>query len=138
MRYITIGIILISLFACRSKRPSAQKGDKELTIQATKIEADQESGEEYRVRIFTGNKMDNAAGKKVNESMQMGADSLFFRISNGLKEYPQAVIPVAASIKHSYEYILIFSGTHAENQDNEKLIYQDKYINGKTYELSLK
>lgn len=138
MRYITIGILLISLFACRSKRPSAQNGDKELTIQATKIEADKESGEEYRVRIFSSDKMDNAAEKKINEGMQMGADSLFSRISNGLKEYPKAVIPVGSSIKHSYEYILIFSGTHADDQDNEKLIYKDKYMNGKTYELSLK
>ena len=137
MRYIIMGILLISLLACRSKRPSAQKGDKELTIQATKVKADN-SGEEYRVRIFSIDKMDNAIVKKINEGMRMDTDSLFSRISNGLKEYPQIVIPVAASIKNCYEYILIFNEAPAYNQDSQVLIYQDKYINGKTYEMTLK
>lgn len=130
---------MASVLSCSKKPPFAEIKDKDLIVQASvKVLTDQDTiGPEYKIRIFPVFKGSNDE-KKVREKLQYNVDSCFYMMKNAGKLYPDAVIPVANGIKDCYEYLVIFPKTAYTEPEISKLIYKDKYINSKTYQLTLK
>jgi hypothetical protein len=127
-------MLLLLLTACISRVSSVELKDKDLIIQARKISKDGD----VKVRIFPNFKDVSAgASKKIRLAMQYQADSSFYLYKGGIKQYAVNVIPVTNGIKDSYEYLLIFNSEQEKSNLKDTLVYQDKYINGKSYILSL-
>ncbi|WP_139112905.1 hypothetical protein [Mucilaginibacter sp. PPCGB 2223] len=64
-------------------------------------------------------------------------DSCFY-IAEGLKKnYAVMVQPVANGVSGTYEYLLEFENGNAPQADTINLIYNDKYINQKSYSLKI-
>jgi len=128
---------MVMLISCSRKNPSAEIKDQELLIQAMYQKAKNE-GLEYQVRIFSLTENGKMDKKQLVEKMSYGIDSCFYIISTGIKKYPEAVIPVNSGIKNCFEYLLVFPEELNQVSEVQVLSYQDRFISGKTYQLSFK
>lgn len=126
----------VLLFMGCSKNRGGQNGDDQITLQVQQVKEKNAEDLAFRIRVFAHLPADFKDRKQLNEKMEYGIDSCFFRLNRGKQELPSGVIPVANGIKDCFEYVLLFSGSVADK--NEQLVYRDKYISGKTYQVILK
>ncbi|TCC87292.1 hypothetical protein EZ428_21560 [Pedobacter frigiditerrae] len=127
-------IVAIFLMSCNRKESKDQLVDKDLVINALK--ASVENGAlTYKVRIFHHFKGTALEGQKMNEKMAYRMDSSFYKVSEMGKQYADELIPIANGLNNCFEYMVVF---YNSNAGENNLTYKDKYITGKTYQLSLK
>ncbi len=138
MRYLYL-MCAVLFFSCSRKQPFAETKDKDLLIQVIGSKGLPDSaGLEYKVRIFQELKKEATDDKKLREKMMYQVDSVFYRMEGLEKQYAEGVTPIANGIKNCFEYLVVFPGTKPAGTHQDILIYQDKYINNKTYQLILK
>jgi hypothetical protein len=128
-------IALAVLSACGSNKGDQRMiGDKQLTIQVQKLEADDNKSRSIQVRLFPDKAAlaELSAVRRQNLWYQM--DSCFYLETGTKKIYPSSVSPIANGLSASLEYLVNFNETVPPNVD-VRLIYQDRYLNNKKYEL---
>lgn len=135
MRKIYAMIILAGFSACRSNKEDARTvGDKQLTIQVQKVPAEDDRDRSVRVRIFPEREAFSGLDRAGRENLLYRMDSCFYLETGMKKIYPSAVLPVANGISLGFEYLVSFDGLVAP-KGHIRLIYQDRYLNKKKYEL---
>lgn len=123
-------------FAC-GRNPQHQFGDGDLAIQVRKAKAGNPGRDDaFQVRLFVLKTTEKGERQKLNEKMEYGNDSSFYRIRSGQKQYASGITPVSTGIRNCYEYLVFFSAGKSEEQGG--FVYTDRYINGRTYQLSLR
>lgn len=126
-------ILVVFLVACtKVKFAQVKESDLSVQVNATK----KTDNKEYQIRIFYEFKGNEAKNKWFIQQMQYRMDSCFYLLNGDTKEYPESVVPVANGIKNCFEYVATFG--YGSNASQDELYYTAKYINDKTYQLSLK
>ncbi|MBC6110691.1 hypothetical protein ACFOG5_17120 [Pedobacter fastidiosus] len=129
--------LFVPMFLACNRNPQHQFGDRKLSIQVREARAENPAVETaFQVRVFNLSKTEGNRGKKLSEKMEYGNDSSFYRIRSGQKRYASGVMPVSTGIRDCYEYLVFFPAESGE--DNSSLVYRDRYISGRTYQLSLR
>jgi len=134
-KILAIITISISMAGCANS-PHSTTGDDVLTIQSH-LKKKERGSLAFAVRIFSHRKNDEKKEKQLNEQMGYGIDSCFYRIYKGKREFPTGILPVASGIRNCYEYILLFDDFDG-NIKQEQLVYRDRYISGKAYNMILR
>jgi hypothetical protein len=128
-------IALAVLSACGSNKGDQRMiGDKQLTIQVQKVSADDGRRRTMQVRIFPKREALSGLNTAGRENLLYRMDSCFYLETGTQKVYPSAVLPVANGMSAAFEYLVSFDGAIAP-KGNIRLIYQDRYLNKKKYEL---
>lgn len=130
-------IYLISVcvfFSCSGKSPFTEIKDEDLCIQVSDLPSSDTASLEYKVRIIPVK--ESASDQQIKQKMSFNVDSCFYRYEGTAKQYPDGVIPIANGLKNCYEYVVIFS-KNGNTSANTTLTYQDRFISGKSYQLSL-
>jgi len=124
-------LFLILLFtSCAKNSKVLQKvSDDRVLFEAIKECNSEETNYKVRVNI-------KEAGSQVSQKLQYQPDSCFFLLCKNEKVYPDGVTPIANGRTQSFEYLLYFP--KQENDDNEVLVYKDKYGSQKEYKLLFK
>jgi hypothetical protein len=128
--------MLLILAGCGKKYNSGQVLDQELTIQAMKTK-DADGSMLYHVRVFPKKEI-LEANKSINKEMMYGADSCFYLMDHQNKIYPLSVSYIANGVANSFEYMIRFDPAKVSSELPADFFYQDKYINQKNYQLTLK
>jgi len=126
--------LLLLLLACNPSKDFSLK-DQDLLIQGIKkVDAQDPSTINFMVRIFPDkNKTEQA--KDFNAKMQLNMDSCFYTFRGEQRIYADQIIPVSSGVKGCFEYLVAFDGLEDETHLST-LVYQDKYINQKIYQLN--
>lgn len=136
MRKYHLLLALFVLSACNSNYNSGEQLDQDLRIQAMKRKGATDD-QVYNVRIFP--KMEILeANKSISKNMTYHIDSSFYFIKNKARVYPQSVECIANGVVNSFEYLIRFDPDGLSEKEDLPLVYQDKYINQKIYQLLLK
>ncbi|OCX53370.1 hypothetical protein BEL04_03455 [Mucilaginibacter sp. PPCGB 2223] len=142
MKQYTIVFILISLSlaGCRSSDSSfKQVQDGDLTIQVTHLKAVSKDDNllSFKLRLIPDKQLIEEKSSNQKTALYYKMDSCFY-IAEGLKKnYAVMVQPVANGVSGTYEYLLEFENGNAPQADTINLIYNDKYINQKSYSLKI-
>lgn len=110
-----------------------------LTIRVMKMQAipGDTSTFSYQVRISPSKSWLENNGQSQNINFFYHMDSCFSVLS-GSRRFPPAILqPVSNGLSGCYEYLLSFNLEPAIKGHNVKLVYQDKFIDGKKYSLQL-
>jgi hypothetical protein len=116
----------------------AQTSDKAITVQAAKLpyEAHDSLALNFKVRILL---KDDESGKQAQAENQLyRMDSCFYIQSGASKYYPVITQAIATGAGKHYEYLVSFEAYPMVTRKTLNLVYQDKYINKKSYVLLLK
>lgn len=127
-------IALAGLGACRNREEPRTLGDKQLTIQVQKVADRDDEGKSVRVRIFPERVAFSGLDRAGRENLLYRMDSCFYLENGAQKIYPSAVLPVANGLSTGFEYLVSFEGTSSA-QIRMRLIYEDRFLNKKRYEL---
>jgi hypothetical protein len=127
-------IVLAGLSGCGSKEDTRTIGDKQLTIQVQKAPTEDDQSRSVRIRIFPEREALSGLSRDGRENLLYRMDSCFYLEAGIKKIYPSAVLPVANGISSGYEYLVSFDVPVAP-KGHIRLIYQDRYLNKKKYEL---
>ena len=128
-------IVAIGLYSCNDSKPEiAQVKDESLAIEVMRMKKSEDPTVlDYRVRIIP--QQDIAANKeKLREMMWYDTDSCFYLLDKGKVIYPELQEPVANG-RNDYEYLLLFGKEDNIDIKDIKLVYHDKHINKRTYNL---
>jgi hypothetical protein len=142
MRKVTIMILIVAgmLLSCKHKNKTfGELSNSGLTVQIMQLKnAGNDSGRwSYDVRLIPDKQLSEDITSQVKTAMYYRMDSCFY-ISNGSnKLYASMVQRIPNGIAGNYEYLLDFEMGERQNQDSVEMVYQDKYINHKTYQLKL-
>jgi len=132
MKYVCLLVMSCVLLSC-SSRLGGEISNKDFVIQVQKKKISQDGTTEYMVRVFPT----LTATPELSTKMQYQADSCYYLGHGGIKTYPEEIIPVAGGVKNCFEYVLIFAGD-ASSKTADIFFFNDKYLTGKTYQLSLR
>ncbi|MGZ3759799.1 MAG: hypothetical protein ACXVAY_12960 [Mucilaginibacter sp.] len=134
-------IVLVSLFtitACRHQHTLHEIKDKELTLQVMELESVPGNGttRSYKARLFPATAFREGKVETRTAALRYQMDSCFYLQAGRQKIYAAMVQPIANGIKGTYEYLIDFDlGTAAK--DDCELVYQDKFLNHRKYQLKL-
>jgi hypothetical protein len=132
MKYIFLLVMSCVLLSCSSKL-GGEISNEDFVIQVQPRTVTEVGTTEYKVRVFP--KL--IASQELSTKLQYQADSCFYLNNDGKRTYPDEVIPVATGVKNCFEFVLLFAGD-TSSRANEIFIFNDKYLTGKIYQLSLK
>jgi len=118
------------LISCKPKPHMQQAKDQDLTIQLMALKGGPDDGRtlSYQVRLIPVKKVQKTA-------LYYQMDSCFYLLNGTKKIYASLVQPIANGINGSYEYLLQFEKPPIGEMNQIVPVYQDKYINGKCYDL---
>jgi hypothetical protein len=144
LRYLLF--ILLVILSCSCKSPAErwldrlpdykQVHSKELSLQLLKMKiAGDTSAFYYRVRITPSANNKTLSGDQVNFYYAM--DSCFYLKAGEQVFKPSIVQAVPNGIKGCFEYLLSFNISKPMLFTPVNLVYQDKFIDGKVYSISL-
>ena len=136
MRVYPMALAILLLIGCNNKYRSASASDDLLNIQAMKV-VEKDSDLVYQVRVFPRKEILDA-DKTIARKMMYQADSSFYLIHKKLRVYPVSVEYIANGVANSFEYMVRFDQANLPKEQALPLVYQDKYINQKNYQLLLK
>jgi hypothetical protein len=141
-----IGIAVLVLSACATGvkrwtadiKDYAQTSDKAITVQAAKLpyEAHDSLALNFKVRILVKDAVMGSQAQNENQLYRM--DSCFYMQSGTSKYYPVITQAIATGTGKHYEYLVSFEAYPMVSRKTLNLVYQDKYINKKSYVLLLK
>lgn len=128
--------ISLSISSCHKKNSILEIGDKDIIIKAQQIKNQgQESGViNYAIRLTPNKRFTNPENKQLTTEFWYQMDSCFYLIQNKKKIYPAIIQPIANAVEGTFEYYVVFDKGDTEGT-SMKLVYQDKYLNKKQYEL---
>lgn len=136
MRKYYLVLIFFVFYGCSSKYKLGEEGDADIRIQAMKRKA--EVGDQiYNIRLFPKKEI-LEANKNISRSMTYDVDSSFYLVKNHEKIFPYSVERIANGVPDSFEYLIHFDQNGISDIETLPLVYQDKYINQKIYQLLLK
>jgi|SRR6185437_5505588 len=130
-------ICLATLFiCCNKKRTYSENKSDGLTVQATEIPAGaSETGVvNYSARLIPDNALSAAKNGETKTALWYSMDSCFYLQAGNKKIYANLTQPIANGVTGTFEYLLSFEITR-QSDVQYSLIYQDKYLNHKKYEL---
>jgi len=130
----------LAVFAsCKHAKPLMEARDADLTVQIMAIDdsSKDEQAVSYRARLIPDKKLMEGKTREEKNSLYYQMDSCFYFTVAGVKTYAALVQPIANGVSGSYEYLLQFEKPKLINTDTLSLVYQDKYINKKTYDVRL-
>jgi len=133
-----LGLVLTStLGSCGYRSPFLEIKDQDMTIQAMQLkDQNGETDLSYKVRLTLNDKNINSQSSTKNNDLLYRMDSCFYATENGKKTYPIMVQYVANGVKNSYEYLVQFE-RNKQSTDSITIVYDDHYLNKKTYTLRL-
>ncbi|MHA4894142.1 hypothetical protein ACXZ1K_05265 [Pedobacter sp. PWIIR3] len=136
MKKLLALLILFVVFGCKDKGLKGNAIDADIKVWALKLKADKE-GLSYNIRIYPDQKF-TQGNLKLSEQMMYRADSCFYLLDGQNKIYPLSTEYVAAGSSKYFEYLVSFGYIKNEKGQSMPLIYQDKYMNKKNYQIGFK
>jgi hypothetical protein len=135
-----VGLICVTtlLICCKNKSTFKETKSDGLTFQATAMpgEGSDIGTVSYSARLIPDNALMTGKGRAVKTSLWYGMDSCFYLQAGSKKIYASLTQPIANGIAGTFEYLLSFE-IHRQDGDGYNLIYQDKYLNHRKYQLKL-
>ena len=140
-------MMLLILVSCRNRTEQwldnmagfqSLKG-KTLSLDIMKVKPAKEDTTEimYKVRLYPDKAwLENATGKQ-KESLSYSMDSCFSLRAGTVKYMPDMMQPVSNGVAGCQEYLLSFGVEAAMKYKKLQLVYNDRYIDGKTYQIIL-
>lgn len=119
-------------------KDEAETGDSLLTVQAAKLPYDKNDSASVNFRVRISINTDTLNYKRSAESMMYRMDSCFYLQANGKKYYPQLTQAVASGVNKRFEYLVSFDSKTLLPLQKVNMVYQDRYLDHKTYTLLLK
>ena len=113
--------------------------DKDMILQVSEIK-DKAPGDEsltYKARLIPSKVLTENETIEQKRLLSYKMDSCFYINDGHHKNYASMVQAVANGVSGTYEYLLVFELDKNESKDSVDLLYQDRYINHKLYELKL-
>ena len=147
MKATGIVLLLLILASCRTPTEKWLKSmsdyqsvkGKSLTMEIMKIKPAKEDTTSltYKVRLYPDKEwLENNSGKQKN-GLFYGMDSCFILRTPIASYSPDMIQPVNNGIAGCYEYLLSFSIVKAMKYSQLQLVYADRYIDGKPYQIVL-
>jgi hypothetical protein len=133
-------LIFISILAsCGHKNAAFREvKDRDLTIQVMQLkDAEDDHTISYKARLLPDKKLLESKSKDEKQALYYTMDSCFYINTGNTKIYAALVQPIANGVSGSYEYLLQFEKDKDLKTDTIALVYQDRYINKKTYSLKM-
>jgi len=138
MKKAILILSLIILASCGHGNSSfSEIKDHDLTIQVMQLKDDGDSIITYKARLTPDKQLLETKSKDEKQALYYTMDSCFYINKGNIKIYAALVQPIANGVSGSYEYMLQFEKDKKLNTDSINLVYQDKYINRKTYSLKM-
>ena len=135
-------IILITGFtalftSCKSKSTVKEIKGHGLTIEVIKLSGQpgDTSTISYSARIIPDKALINDKDNKVKTALLFNMDSCFYLQAGKKKIYASLTQPVANGVAGTFEYLLSFDVSNHKDADGS-LIYQDKYLNHRKYQIN--
>ena len=139
-KLITLILYGLILSGCSSaKRPYGEMKDKNLTLQAIWLENKPEDTNLYTLRVrITPDKLLllQKTGEEKN-SLIYGMDSCFYLQRAASRLLAAQVVSVTGGVSGTYDYLVSFKKEYTDKAGNWSLIYQDRLLSKKTYQLQL-
>ncbi|EDM35223.1 hypothetical protein PBAL39_13362 [Pedobacter sp. BAL39] len=135
MKIYWLALFLICLTACSNAGKVMRAVDSDLEALANRSIEKEDGSVLYKIRIFPSKNILEEHKKTLNQSMMYHADSLFYLFDGKKKIYAMQSEPVMSGINGCYEYMVVFDAGDDVKAENQVLVYQDKFINQKRYEL---
>ncbi|AYL93829.1 hypothetical protein [Mucilaginibacter celer] len=134
---ITLGMLCCALLGCKQANTNLKQiTDSGVTLQVINIKNNDSAATAYKVRIvLTGTTLPEQVTSEAKHGLLYNADSLFYISEGGRKIYPQITQPVANGVANTFEYLVDFDKM-ATGAD-ASMIYHDKYITKKDYQVKL-
>jgi hypothetical protein len=136
MRHCSTLLLLVLLAGCKPEIYTT--GDAQIRIEATpdtKQHAEKEPA--LHIRIFDQRQPEDNQRQQLRAKMNFLSETNFYMIIGGKKIPFEGIIPIANGVKDCFEYMVILPGQE-KTAHPDVIIYQDQYITGKSYQLSLK
>lgn len=133
-------LMSLSLFAsCKHSRPFMEAKDADLTVQIMAMDdsSNDQHSISYRARLIPDKQLMEGKTREEKNALYYQMDSCFYFTVGGVKTYAALVQPIANGVSGSYEYLLQFEKPKLLNTDTMSFVYQDKYINKKTYDVRM-
>lgn len=128
MRQLLMCVMVVFIISCSGKKEVKQ--EEEIKVYALKMDS-----LTYNVKIQLSKATVANMDRKTIENMMYRADSCIYLKVNDKRVYPIYTENIANGSKSTFEYMVEFE---KGVEKNKNLIYQDRYINNKTYPLNLK
>jgi len=133
-------IVLLSIYSCnRDKDRFKETEDNDLVIQIFRMEQTlQDSGiVNFRLKIIPKKSINRLISKDLHEKLLYRMDSSFYLLEGKNKIYPVLIQSIANGNTRNYEYLI---SVEADDMllRKAKLVYQDKYLTKKQYDLTRK
>jgi len=140
MKRLIIVVSVIMLVSCnRNATLTHEVKDKDMTFQVSEIK-DKAPGDEsltYKARLIPSRELAEGETLEKKRLLSYKMDSCFYINEGHNKNYAAMVQAVANGVSGTYEYLLVFDLDKNARKDSVDLVYQDRYINHKLYELKL-
>ncbi|MDO3628865.1 hypothetical protein [Mucilaginibacter sp. BT774] len=147
MKATGIVLLLLTLASCHTPTEKWLDGmsdyqsvkGKSLTLEIMKIKPVKEdtTAITYKIRLYPGKEwMENYTGHQ-KTGLFYSMDSCFVLRTATASYSPDMVQPVNNGIAGCYEYLLSFGIVKAMKHRQLQLVYTDKYIDGKPYQIIL-
>lgn len=91
----------------------------------------------YKIRIYPGKEWTETNSGRQKNGLFYGMDSCFTLRTAAASYSPDMVEPVNNGIKGCYEYLLSFGIAKAMKYRQLQLVYTDRFIDGKPYQIIL-
>lgn len=137
-KIVSIGcLLLVGISSCRQKSKLNETGDHDLQVQLMLMESEpgDSSVVSYRVRLIPDRSYPQITYAQ-KTALLYRMDSCFYSLDHGRKTYPVLVQAVPNGVSGTFEYLLQFENDR-KNDNGARMIYQDRYLNHKKYDLNL-
>jgi len=127
------------VFSCHKAARVEEVKDKELTLQVSVLK-DKAPGDESltcKARIIPAKELAANETTEQKRLLNYKMDSCFYIKEGNNKNYASMVQAIANGVSGTYEYLLVFDPDQKVRTDSVDLIYQDRYINHKLYNLRI-
>ena len=147
MKQALIAMIFLMLVSCRSATEKWLDGladfkelhGKTLSMEIMKVKpvSTDTTALTYKVRIFPAKDWVDNQGRGQKTGLYYGVDSCFSLRSGKASFRPDMVQPVNNGIAGCFEYLISYEVTKAMKMKELQLVYKDKFIDGKQYQMEL-
>lgn len=130
---------MVLLYSCSHHEPFKEVNAQGMTVQLMRLDdpGNESTHLSYKVKLIPDKQLLENITSTDKTAMQYRMDSCFYiREKNG-SNYAALVQPVANGVAGSYEYLLEFDTEPSKKQDSVRLVYQDKYTNRNTYQITI-
>lgn len=142
-----MALLLLALTSCQTPTEKWLSGmsdyqsvkSRSLTIEIMKIKPVNKdtTALTYKVRLYPGKEWSENNSGRNKDGLFYGMDSCFTLHTTTASYNPDMIQPVNNGIAGCYEYLLSFGIVKAMKHKQLRLVYDDRYIDGKLHQMTL-